>query len=144
MHLMDRAEQEIAILEQIGEILGSSLEPVELFGRGVALLEQQLGVRRAALVVKDEAIDRLRIGAAVGLTDDEQRKCQYEVGKGPTGQVVSTAKPRVVAYIAKEPGFLNRTGILAKLSPGEVYSFIGVPIKIDSQPVGALTVYKPY
>jgi Nif-specific regulatory protein len=140
---MDRAEQEIATLEQISEILGSSLELPDLFGRVMALLERRLSLRRAALVIKDEAIDRLRIVAAVGLTEEEQRKGQYEVGEGVTGQVVATGRPRVVADIAREPEFLNRTGILGKLAGGETYSFIGVPIKIDSRPLGALTVYKP-
>ena len=115
-----------------------------LFARAMALLERRLGLRRAALVIQDETIGRLRIVAAVGLSDEEQRKGQYEIGEGITGQVVATGRPRVVADITKEPEFLNRTGILAKLAAGETFSFIGVPIKIDSRPVGALTVYKPY
>ncbi len=132
----------MSILEQISQILGSSLELEELFGQVIALLERQLGLRRATLVLKDEAIGRLRVVAAVGLTEEEKQRGQYEVGEGITGQAVQTGQPRVVADIASEPDFLNRTGALRDRS--EKLSYIVVPIKVDGQSVGAIAVTKPF
>ncbi|MDH3583012.1 MAG: sigma 54-interacting transcriptional regulator, partial [Phycisphaerae bacterium] len=138
-----RAEQEISILEQISEILGSSLELEDLFGQVMKLLEQGLGIRWAALVIKDEAIDRLRMVAGIGLSDEELRRGQYAVGEGVTGQVVATGEARVVADISTEPEFLDRTGVLAQVPGGETWSFICQPIKIEDKPVGALAVTSP-
>jgi Nif-specific regulatory protein len=139
---MDRSEQEMSTLEQISAILGSSLELTDLFGQVMALLERQLGLRRATLVLKDESIDRLRIVAAVGLTEDEKQRGQYEVGEGITGQVVQTGRLRTVADIASEPDFLNRTGALRDRS--EKLSYICVPIRVDQQTMGAIAVTVPF
>ena len=140
---MASPEQELSILEQIGEILGSSLQLEDLFQQVVALLEKRLGIRRAALVIKDESIDRLRIVAATGLSESEMESGQYGVGEGITGQVVADGKPRIVADIRAEPEFLDRTRVVGVIPEGETWSFICVPIKIASNPVGAITVTKP-
>ncbi len=141
---MDRLEREIQTLEQISQILGSSLDLEELFEQIMPLLQQQLEIRRAALVIKDESIDRLRIAAALGLSTDEKQRGQYEVGEGVTGRVVQNGQARVVADIASEPDFLNRTGMLGKVPDGEKWSFICVPIKFSGSPMGALSVAKPF
>jgi Nif-specific regulatory protein len=141
---MDRLEREIQILEQISQILGSSLNLEELFGQVMPLLGDQMEIRRAALVIKDEAIDRLRIAAAVGLSAEEKQRGQYDVGEGVTGRVVQTGKARVVTDIASEPDFLNRTGMLGKVPEGEKWSFICVPIKFGGVAMGALSVAKPF
>ncbi|MBI1370423.1 MAG: GAF domain-containing protein [Planctomycetes bacterium] len=141
---MDRREQEITILEQISEILGSSLDVEDLFGQVMALLERQLGIRRAALVLQDESIERLRIVASIGLSEQERHLGQYKVGEGITGKVVQSGQPRFVADIARESEFLDRTGVLGKIPASEKWSFICVPIKVADASIGAMTVTKPY
>ena len=141
---MERLEQEISILGKIGVILGSSLEAGELFDQVMRLLAQHLNIERAALVIKDEAIDRLRIAAAVGLTEQEKHRGQYDIGEGVTGQVVASGQIRAVADISKEPEFLNRTGMLGRMPEGATWSFICVPIRIDDKPIGAISVAKPF
>ena len=141
---MDSREQEIIVLERISQILGSSLELEDLFGQVVALLERQLGIRRAALVIRDESVDRLRIVAGIGLSEEEKRKGQYEVGEGVTGQVVQSGDARVIADIGDEPDYLNKMGISGQVPSGETWSFLCVPIKIEDRPVGAITVIKPF
>jgi len=141
---MDRSEHEIALLEQISEILGSSLQVEDLFGHVMKLLERRLGISRAALVIKDESIDRLRIVAAIGMTDDEIRRGTYEIGEGVTGQVVATGQPRIVADIAEEPIFLNRTGAIARGEHGGHLSFICEPIRVEGATVGAISITKPF
>ena len=141
---MDRTERELITLEDISQILGSSLELEDLFGRMMALLEQQLGLKRAGLVIRDEEKDKLLIKAAVGMDTEEIQRGQYAIGEGVTGQVVATGEPRVVPNIAEEPDFLDRTGMLGKIPPSEKWCFICEPIKIEGRPAGAITVTKPY
>ena len=141
---MDSHEQEIAILDSISEILGSSLELEDLFGQVMKLLERRLGIRRAALVIQDETIDRLRIAAAIGLNEKEMQLGQYRIGEGITGKVVETGEGRTVADLAAEPEFLDRTNVIGLIPPNEKWSFICVPIKIADKPIGAITITKPY
>jgi Nif-specific regulatory protein len=141
---MDRLERELSILERISQILGSSLELKDLFGQVMSLLEKQLDIKRAALVLKDESIDRLRTMAGIGLSNEEMEQGQYEVGEGITGQVVQSGTARVVADISQDPEFLDRTRVLGKIPPSQTWCFICVPIQIDNQTLGAITITKPY
>ncbi len=106
---MDRAEQELDILEEISQILGETLELGEVFQRAMRVLTQRLGFQRAALVLMDRSKDQLRTVAAVGLTPAERERGRYALGEGVTGKVMATGQPAVIPDIAKHPHFLNRT-----------------------------------
>ncbi len=140
---MSRKELELSVLERISQILGSGLDLEELFGQVMQLLGDRLGIRRAALVLRDEATEDLRIVAAIGLTEDEKARGRYDMGEGITGQVVEAGEPRVLANVADEPDFLNRTG-MADADGAAHSSFICIPIKSGDQTVGALSASKPF
>jgi Nif-specific regulatory protein len=137
------ADQELSILLEIGQILSSSLDLRETFGKMMQIISDQLDMHRGALVLLDESTGRLRTVAAVGLTPDEIDRGKYALGEGITGNVVATGRPRIIADLKTEPDFLNRTGRLAHEVEGAV-SFLCVPIKIENRPAGALSVDKPY
>ncbi len=144
---MDRAEQELVILEQISQILGDGLELSQVFQRAMALLSDRLHIQRAALVLWDQATDQLRTVASIGLSANEQKRGRYAVGEGVTGQVLATGEPAFISDIANHPAFLNRTGSrdLADLeaSPTTI-SFICVPVRDGGQTVGTISIHKPY
>jgi Nif-specific regulatory protein len=79
---------------------------------------------------------------AFGLTDEEKAKGIYRIGEGITGQVVQTGKPMIVPDIASEPAFLNRTGIF-NTSSGSPLAFICVPVKLDHEVMGSLSIIRP-
>ncbi len=137
------SEQELSILTEIGQILSSTLELRETFGKMMQIISDKLNMRRGTLVLLDEGSGRLRTEAAVGLTADEMERGKYSLGEGITGSVVATGRPRVVADVRKEPDFLNRTGRFNPAADEGKLSFICVPIKIEGRTVGALSVDKP-
>ncbi|MEX0886132.1 MAG: sigma 54-interacting transcriptional regulator [Phycisphaeraceae bacterium] len=160
---MERAEQELDILEQISQILGGGLELSQVFQRAMSLVSERLGIERAALVILDRATDQLRTIAAVGLTPAEQERGQYAIGEGVTGRVLATGQPAVVPDIAKHPDFLNRTGARKLADPaagsssstvapagtgrgrgGGATAFICVPIHDADERVGTISVDKPF
>ncbi len=160
---MDRAEQELDILERVSQILGDGLELPQVFQRAMSLVSERLGVVRASLVLWDQASEQLRIVAAVGLTQEEMARGRYALGEGVTGQVLATGKPAVIADVSKHPDFLNRTGsrrlvggmldagrdgpaiaVAAPPSPPKATSFICVPVKDGDQYVGCINVDKPF
>jgi Nif-specific regulatory protein len=141
--MMDRLELEVSILDQASQILGSGFEPDELFGQIMSMLRQRLGITRAFMALRDEAAERLRIAAAIGLSDEEKRRGQYEIGEGITGRVVASGEPCIVADITKEPSFLDRTGSLAAAG-GQQLSFFCVPIRFGDRCVGALSLARPF
>lgn len=141
---MDRFELELSILGKVGQVLSSSLELEDLFGQVMTLVAQPLEIRRAALVLRDEAIERFRIVAAIGMREEQQAKGKYNLGEGITGQVLETGEARVIADTSSEEAFLNRTGVLGALDADEPASFLCVPIKSDDRVVGAISVAKPF
>ncbi|MEM1211880.1 MAG: sigma 54-interacting transcriptional regulator [Planctomycetota bacterium] len=155
---MDRAEQELNILEQVSQILGDGLELQTLFGRVMSVLREELGVQRAALVLWDRASEQLRTVASVGLTPAEQERGRYALGEGVTGGVMQSGEPAVIADVSKHPEFLNRTkarkiassgsgtaasaAVPALATTGPI-SFICVPVVDAEEVVGTISIDKP-
>ena len=140
---MNRSEQELDILEQISQILGSGLELGQLFQRVMALLTQKLHFERAALILLDEATDQARIVASIGLSADEVQRGRYGPGEGITGRVMASGQPQVIPDVAAEADFLDRTGAGTQAA-GRPTSFVCVPVKDAVRTVGAISVHKPY
>jgi Nif-specific regulatory protein len=138
------AEQELSILTELGQILSSTLELRDTFGKMMQIISDKLNMRRGTLVLLDESTGRLRTEAAVGLTTDEMERGKYALGEGITGNVVATGRPRIVADVRKEPDFLNRTGRFNPTADVGQISFLCVPIKIEGRTTGALSVDKPF
>jgi Nif-specific regulatory protein len=140
--LQNRADYELSVLTEIGQILSSTIELRQAFAKVMQLVSEKVNMHRGALVLLDESTGRLRTEAAVGLTPDEIERGKYALGEGVTGNVVATGRPRIIADLRSDPDFLNRTGRLAH-ETGPI-SFICVPIRIEGRTAGALSVDKPY
>ena len=138
------ADQEIAILTEIGRILSSTLELRESFQKMMQIISEKLDMRRGALVLLDESTGRLRTEAAVGLTPEEIERGKYALGEGITGNVVATGRARIIPDLRSEPDFLNRTGRIAAATSDKAVSFLCVPIRIENRTAGALSVDKPF
>src|SRR3954466_10354354 len=139
-----QADQELAILTEIGALLSSTLELRDAFGKVMQIISDKLHMHRGTLVLLDESTGRLRTEAAIGLGLDEIERAKYAVGEGVTGGVVATGRARVIRDLRNEPDFLNRTGRLAYSNIDVPISYICVPVKIEGRTAGVLAVDKPY
>src|SRR3954447_15908529 len=133
------ADQELASLAAVSQILSSTLELREAFGKMMQVISEKTNMRRGTLVLLDDSTGLLRTEAAVGITADHIEKNRFALGEGVTGNVVATGRPRIIADVRSDPDFLNRTG---RLDPQEMQnvqvSFLCVPVRIESRTVGAL------
>ena len=102
------------------------------------LLESRHGVIRSAVTLLQPDTQELRIEAAVGITP-HGRGASYQIGEGITGRVVASGKPIVVPQISREPLFLKRADDRKELDKKEL-SFFCVPVNLERQTVGALSV----
>jgi Nif-specific regulatory protein len=137
-------DNELSILMGIGQILSSTLELREAFGKIMQIISDKLQMHRGALVLLDESSGRLRTEAAVGLTNEEIERAKYAWGEGVTGNVVATGRARIIADVRTDPDFLNRSGRLSPQTSTAAVSFLCVPIRIEGRTAGALSVDKPY
>jgi Nif-specific regulatory protein len=123
-----------AISQKIGQVfdLANTLMGI------LEILSKNLSMERGTITLKDRETGLLRIIASHGLDTSEQKRGIYHPGEGITGAIFETAQPFAVPDIGKEPLFLNRTQArsLAKNS----LAFIGVPILLNNEPIGVLSV----
>src|SRR2546423_4647073 len=138
------ADQELAVLTEIGQVLSSSLDLREVFGKMMQIISDKLNMRRGTLILLDESTGRLRTEAALGLSPDDIDRNRFALGEGVTGNVVATGRARIIADVRSDPDFLNRTRRLASEPPDARVSFLCVPIKIEGRTAGALAVDKPF
>src|SRR3954447_26319424 len=101
-----RDDHELAVLTSIGQILSSTLELREAFGKMMQIISDKLDMRRGTLVLLDESAGRLRTEVAIGLTPDEIERGKYALGEGITGSVVATGRARIIPDLRNEPDFL--------------------------------------
>ena len=141
--VMERAELELSLLNEISRVLGSTLDLHSVFDQTMRVLADRLGMERGSLVLHDETTGKLRIETAIGLTPEEIHRGQYELGEGITGSVVANGESIVVRDIAADERFLNRTGARNAIA-GVQTTFICVPIKTEGRTVGALSVDKRF
>jgi Nif-specific regulatory protein len=137
----DGPVDETRFLYQMGRIFTSFTRIEELLDAVLELLRSHLLLRRGMINIHDRETDDIFIDASIGYSDEEIRRGVYKPGEGITGRVVATGEPIVVPSIGKEPLFLNRT-LARSTDDSDSTAFICVPIKIDGDTVGTISVDK--
>jgi Nif-specific regulatory protein len=131
-------ELELTTLFQISGIIGQILELDLALESILAILSRLLSMERATVTLREPETGMLRIRASHGLSLEEKQRGIYHSGEGVTGTIFSSAQPFVVPDIGKEPLFLNKTQ--ARDLRKESLAFIGVPILLQGEPIGVLSV----
>src|SRR5512144_1908199 len=130
---------DLNLLYEITETLGALSSLPRSLQRVLQLLAQDMNMRRGTITILNPETSELQIEVAHGLTAEARRRGRYKLGEGITGRVVETGEPAVVPVVSQEPLFLNRTRSLGSREKDEI-SFICVPVKINRQTIGALSV----
>src|SRR5437660_12174425 len=89
------ADQELAVLTEIGQVLSSTLDLREVFGKMMQIISDKLNMRRGTLILLDESTGRLRTEAALGLSSEDIDRNRFALGEGVTGNVVRSEERRV-------------------------------------------------
>ena len=137
------AQQQISILHEIGQILGSTTKFEEALNVILKLMCDQLDMSLGTVSLLSQEASEVSIDVAYGLSQSEIKRGRYDVGEGITGKVVESGKPVIVPRISSEPLFLNRTGARGSSAKSQT-SFICVPILQQQQVVGTISVDIPY
>lgn len=130
---------ELSTLLEISKALSSSLNLEVTLNAILDILHNHMGVERGTIVLLDEKTHELRIQAAHGMPPEAMKLGKYKIGEGITGKVFQTGRSEVVPNVGDEPLFLNKTKARGDLKKKSI-SFICVPIKIENEIVGTLSV----
>ncbi len=130
--------REIQLLFELSQALDATTDIGRALDVALALMAQYMHMMRGSITLISPHTGEIRIETAYGLKLAEKQRGRYSLGEGVTGRVIQTGRPMVVSNISQEPLFLNRTRSrnLAK----DTISFICVPIRLQDQVLGALSV----
>ncbi|NJM14620.1 MAG: sigma 54-interacting transcriptional regulator [Bacteroidales bacterium] len=137
-------ETELPLLFEISRMINNSRFIKDVLPPIMELIAKYLGAERSLLSVLNRESSNILIEAAYGISPEAKKQGRYLIGEGVTGEVVKTGKPVFINKISKTPGFVNKTGISLKTSDQEDISFICVPIKVDEEIVGTLSIARVY
>jgi Nif-specific regulatory protein len=134
--------QQIETLLLVSEILATDSGQKQMLMEILILLEKHLSYLRGTILLlsKDETI--LTIEAVNTTSTLIDKDILYMRGEGIVGQVVATGIPAIIPDISEEPQFRDRIHRRREESTDDC-SFICVPIKIENEIVGTLSIDIP-
>ena len=140
---LERHERELNALYTIGKILGTQAGQKEMLLDVIDVLENQMGMQRGTIMLLSPDGSELIIEEVKNLDSQRQKEVRYRRGEGIVGRVLQTGKSEIIAKISQEPEFQDRIHVRKKTIQEEL-SFICVPISIDNNIIGTLSVDLPY
>ena len=129
---------ELRLLFELSQIIDSSTDMNRTLESTLAFMAQHLHMMRGMITLVSPRSGEIYIETAYGLNPSQQKRGHYAPGEGVIGRVIQSGQPMVVSNVSDSPVFLNRTRSrdLCK----ETISFISVPIKLEDEVFGALSV----
>ena len=128
----------LRLLFELSRVLDSSTTLAHTLDAALALMAQYMCMMRGMITLVSPHSGEIRIETAYGLKPAEQQRGRYALGEGVTGRVIQTGKAMLVSKISNSPLFLNRTR--SRNVHKENIAFLCVPIKLEDQVLGALSV----
>ncbi len=107
------------------------------------VLDRDLGLRRATILLLSPDGKELQFQAAHNVSQRKGRNVRFMAGEGVVGRVVQSNTPAVIPRVSEEPVFLDRLHQRRKKLQGEA-SFLCVPISIGTGVVGTLSADREY
>jgi len=134
-----RHVQELEALYKISQIIASADRQRQMLAEVLDTLHESLDMMRGTIVLLSPAARELLIEVAHNLSPGQRGEVRYRIDEGITGRVVKTGKPAIIPKVSQEPEFLDRLHKRQKTTQHEI-SFICVPIGVDNEVAGALSV----
>jgi Nif-specific regulatory protein len=138
-HQAIQARRELNAIYEVSKTLATSLDVAKTFREALNYLLQSCDWRRAFVVLSDPGGVQLHGLCAVGLTQEEYLRLQYQTGEDIVGRVYANGIPVIVPNVRDEPLFLNRLGDTEQ-SPYIPVALLATPIRADRHTVGVLAI----
>ncbi len=138
----NRHLQELETLFKISQIIAAGENQKQVLAEVLDTLDADLKMRRGVITLLSPDRKKIWIDVTHGFSETKKLRIKYQMGEGITGQVIQTGEPKIVPQVSQEPDFLNRFDRPSKIQ--EEISFICVPIKIDQDVIGTISVDRAY
>jgi len=137
-----RHEAELETLRQISRLLAKRAAQRQLLAETLAVLEHHLALRRATVMLLSPDGHELVVEAVRSASASAPQDLRYRFGEGITGLVAQSRSTAIIPRVGREPTFRNRIHKRSAAESDEL-SFVCVPIVLDDEAVGTLSVDLP-
>ncbi len=135
-----RARAQLDILYKISQAMLHQNNVSSLLEDVLEILENEMGMSRGILTLREPDTDMFVIEAAKGLTSDERKRGYYRIGEGIIGRVAQTGRSECIPDINTDPDFLNKT----RSRKGDVpTAFLCVPVIHRREVIGTISIDRP-
>ena len=132
---LTRRNQELALLNQIGTALASSLELDEIMNKTLALLMGHFKVEAGEIFLREED-DTLRLVLHRGEAAEAfWTRNRYKMGEGMVGQAAQTTQPVISNHLEKD-GRVTRQAVVK----AGFRQIVCIPLTAHAEVVGVLTI----
>jgi diguanylate cyclase (GGDEF)-like protein len=132
---LQRTVDELAVLNEIGKALTSSLDIGEVMHVILAKVSELLKPSNWSLLLKDQATGELYFHAAVGSGSDKLLGLRIKPGEGIAGWVAQNNLPLLVPDVAKDPRFATRFDAASRF---HTRSILCVPLAFKGRTLGVI------
>jgi len=132
---LQRTVDELAVLNEIGKALTSSLDIGEVMHAILAKVSELLKPSNWSLLLKDQATGELYFHAAVGAGSDRLLGMRLQPGEGIAGWVAQNNQPLLVKNVHADPRFASR---FDKASRFHTKSILCVPLTFKERTLGVI------
>ena len=132
---LKRTVDELAVLNEIGKALTSSLDIGEVMHVILAKVSELLKPRNWSLLLKDQATGELYFHAAVGAGSETLLGLRIQAGEGIAGWVAQNNLPLLVPDVAKDPRFASRFDTASRFHTA---SILCVPLTFKGLTLGVI------
>lgn len=139
-----KGDTELPLLFEISTMINNSRFIKEIMNPIMELLAKYLEAERCMLSILNREVSKILIVASHGISNVDKKQGLYLVGEGITGSVVKNGKPIFIDKIEGAQGFVNKTNMKLQTKNNKDISFIIVPIKVDFEIVGTLSISRIY
>jgi diguanylate cyclase (GGDEF)-like protein len=132
---LKRTVDELAVLNEIGKALTSSLDVGEVMHIILAKVSELLRPRNRSLLLRDPQTGELYFKAAVGAGSDMLLHLRVRKGEGIAGWVAENNKPLLVPDVHADPRFASR---FDKTSRFKTKAILCVPLAFKGRVLGVI------
>ncbi len=131
---------ELPMLFEISQMLNNSQNIKQGLDAILALVAQYMSTERVIVTILNRENSNILIERGFNLSDEAKARGIYKIGEGAIGKVVKTGEPIIIPKILKDSTYLNKTKSKMLTSDRKHISFVCVPVKVEDQITGTLSV----
>lgn len=139
-----KGDTELPLLFEVSSMINNSRFIKDIMAPIMELVGKYLDAECSILSILNREVSKILIEASYGLSYEDKKQGRYLIGEGVTGNVVKSGTPIFIDKIGEAQGFVNKTKMRLQTKNKKDISFIIVPIEVDNEIVGTLSISRVY